>query len=96
MIPGFTTKLSEVTVASAATINAKADILKLTGTVQINTINPSYGGGFGGFCILIPVDGPIVLGTSGNINVGITAAINRAVFMVFVRSLGKWIISSGV
>lgn len=96
MIPGTTSKVSEATIASAATIAAKTDVVKVTGSTQINTILPSYGGGFGGFLILIPVDGSITLGTSGNINVGITAVINRAVFMVYVRSLGKWIINSGV
>lgn len=96
MIPGMTSKMSETTVASAATIVAKSDIVKVTGTTGINTILPNLGGGFGGFLVLVPVDGSIVLGTSGNINVGITAVVNRAVFMVYVRSLGKWIINSGV
>jgi hypothetical protein len=96
MIPGTTSKLSETTVASASTIAAKSDIVKVTGAVQINTISPNFGGGFGGFLVLIPVDGAVTLGTSGNILVGIAAAQNRAVFMVYVRSLGKWVINSGV
>lgn len=96
MIPGTTSKLSESTVASAATISAKTDIVKVTGAVQVNTILPNFGGGFSGFLVLIPTDGALTLGTSGNINVGIAAAQNRAVFLVFVRSLGKWIINSGV
>lgn len=96
MIPGTTSKLSESTVASAASISAKTDIVKVTGSTQINTILPNFGGGFSGLLILIPVDGAVTLGTSGNINVGLAAVINRAVWMVFVRSLGKWIINSGV
>jgi hypothetical protein len=96
MIPGTTSKLSESTVASAASISAKTDIVKVTGSTTINTILPNFGGGFSGLLILIPVDGAITLGTSGNINVGLAAVINRAVWMVFVRSLGKWIINSGV
>jgi hypothetical protein len=96
MIPGTTSKLSESTVASAASISAKTDIVKVTGSTTINTIIPNFGGGFSGLLILIPVDGAITLGTSGNINVGLAAVINRAVWMVFVRSLGKWIINSGV
>lgn len=96
MIPGTTSKLSESTVASAATISAKTDIVKVTGAVAINTILPNFGGGFSGLLILVPVDGAVTLGTSGNINVGIAAAQNRAVFMVFVRSLNKWVINSGV
>lgn len=96
MIPGTTSKMSESTVASAATINAKSDIVKLTGTTQINTIIPNFMGGFGGFLVLIPVDGSITFGTSGNINVGITAVVNRAVFLVYVKSTGKWYLNSGV
>lgn len=96
MIPGTTSKLSQSTVASAATIVAKTDVVLATGTTQINTITPNFGGGFGGLLILIPVDGSIVLGTSGNILVGITAVINRAVYLNFVKSTGKWYINSGV
>lgn len=95
MIPGTTSKLSESTVASAATITAKSDVVKVTGTTQIDTITPRTGG-FGQFLVLIPVDGSVILSTSGNINIGITAVINRAVFLVFVKSTGKWYINSGV
>jgi len=96
MIPGTTSKCSESTVASAASITAKTDIVKVTGSTQINTIIPNFGGGFSGLCILVPTDGAITLGTSGNILVGIAAAQNRSVWLVYVRSLGKWIINSGV
>lgn len=96
MIPGSVSKVSETTIASAASIRATADVCKITGSTQINTIIPGLGTGQSQFLILVPIDGSIILGTSGNINVGITAVINRAVFMVFLRSLGKWIINSGV
>ena len=96
MIPGSTTKLSQTTTASAATINAKTDVILVTGSTQINTITPNFGGGFGGFVILIPTDGAVTLGTSGNIMVGIAMAQNRAVTLVFVRSTGKWYIDNGV
>lgn len=97
MFPGTTTKLSESTVASATAIDAKSDIVKVTGSTAIATINPNFGGGqFCGLVILIPVDGAVVLGTGGNILVGITMAVNRAVMMIYVRSLGKWVIENGV
>jgi hypothetical protein len=96
MIPGLTSKTSETTVASAATITAKSDVVLVTGSTQINTIIPNFGGGFGGFLVLIPTAGSITLGTSGNILVGIAAAQNRSVWLVYVRSLGKWVINSGV
>ena len=70
MIPGTTSKLSETTLASAATISPKTDVVKYR-NYYINTIIPAFGGGFGGFVILIPVDGAVTLGTTGNILVGL-------------------------
>lgn len=96
MFPGSTSKMTETKVASAASIVAKSDILLVSGTTQVDTITPNFGGGFSGMVCLIPVDGSVVLSTSGNILVGITAVINRGVWMTFVRSLGKWVINSGV
>jgi hypothetical protein len=96
MIPGSVSKLTEATMASASAITAKTDIIKLTGTTAVQTIVPGLGGAQSQFLIIIPVDGSVVLGTTGNIAVGITAVQNRAVFLAFVRSLGKWIINSGV
>ena len=96
MIPGTVSKMTEATVASAASITAKADVVKVTGSTQINTIVPGLGTMQGQFLVLVPVDGAVTLGTTGNILVGIAAAQNRAVFLVFVKSLGKWVINSGV
>jgi hypothetical protein len=96
VIPGTTTKLSESTLASAATISPKTDIVLLTGTTTINNIIPTFGGGFSGFVIIVPTAGGITLGTSGNILVGLAAAQNRALMLVFVRSLQKWVIENGV
>lgn len=97
MIPGTTTKLSEGALDSADTISPKTDIVLLAGTTAVNTIIPTFGGGFSGMVILIPTNAAgITLGTAGNINVGIAAAQNRAVWLVYVRSLGKWVINSGV
>jgi hypothetical protein len=95
MIPGITTKLSESVVASATTIRADADVVRVTGTTTIQTILPNNGG-YPAFVVLIPVDGTVTLGTSGNISVGIAAAQNRAVFLVFSLVTGKWHINSGV
>lgn len=96
MIPGRTTKLTESTVASASTINANTDIVLTTGAVTINTIIPNFGGGVAsGLLILIPTTA-LTLGTTGNILVGIAAAVNRAVFLTYVKSLNKWVINSGV
>lgn len=96
MIPGSVSKLSESTVASAASITAKADILYVTGAVQVNTIVPGLGVMQSQLVILVPVDGALTLGTSGNILVGLAAAQNRAVFLVWSKKLQKWLINSGV
>lgn len=96
MIPGSVSKVSETTIASAASIRATADVVKVTGTTGINTIIPGLGPGQSQFLILIPVDGSVVLGTSGNILIGATVVINRAVFMVYSRAAAKWYINSGV
>jgi hypothetical protein len=96
MIPGSVSKLTESQVASATSITAKSDIVKVTGSTAIQTILPGLGTAQSQFLILVPVDGAITLGTSGNISVGIAAAQNRAVFMVYVRTLAKWVINSGV
>lgn len=93
MFSGTIGKMAESTVASAASIAAKTEILRVTGTTQINTILPRE---WSGFCILIPTDGAVTLGTSGNIAVGIIMAQNRAVLLTYVKSLGKWYIESGV
>jgi hypothetical protein len=97
MIPGSVSKLSEVTVASATAITAKADIVNVTGNTQINTINPGLGTAVSQFLILNPVTaGGVTLGTSGNILQGVAAVQNRPVFMVWSKSAQKWLINSGV
>lgn len=95
MIPGVQSKLTESVVASATTITTKTDTVRVTGSTQIETIlSPLLGNGL--MVILIPVDGAVVLGTSGNILVGITMAVNRAVLLVYSKTVGKWYIQSGV
>ena len=95
MIPGSVSKLTEGVMASADKITAKSDILYVSGTTTINTIIPGLGTGVSQFLILVPVTG-FTLGTAGNISVGIAAAQNRAVFMVWSKAAQKWLINSGV
>jgi len=95
MIPGVQSKLSESVVASADSIMVKTDVVRVTGSTAINTIlSPLMGSGM--MVILIPTDGAVALGTSGNILVGITMAQNRAVWLVWNKTAGKWYINSGV
>lgn len=93
-IGGSVDRCTEETVASATSIIADSDVIRLTGSTAVQTILPRSG--FSQSLVLIPVDGTVVLGTSGNILVGISAVINRAVHMTFVKSMNKWVINSGV
>ena len=95
MFPGSVSKMSVQIVATAATIRAKTDVIKLTGAVQIDTIVPAYGKQFCQFLVLIP-GAAVTLSAAGNIAVGIAAAINRAVFLVYDPVTDKWYINSGV
>lgn len=97
MIPGTVSKLSESTVASAASIVAKTDVLRVTGNTQVDTIIPALGGANSLFLVLIPVTaGNLVLSAAGNILIGITAITNRPVWMVWSKAAQKWYINSGV
>jgi hypothetical protein len=84
-------KVTESNVPSATVISAKSDFLRLTGSTQIETI----GSPLLGNCIVIwvtPVDGNIVLGTSGNILVGATLIQNRLYTLIFSKATNKWYI----
>lgn len=99
MIPGRgPARLSEETQASAdPMLVPKNDLVIVTGTTQINTIPPPFGGFVYGLMItLLPISGSVVLGTSGNILVGITMAQNRATTLFWSKSQQKWFIDNGV
>ena len=90
MFPGLTTKVSEETVASASSIDVKADLVLLTGSTAIATIKPNFGGGFSGICILVPLDGTLGLLTTGNIAIAVTMAQKRSTLMTYCKSTGVW------
>lgn len=98
MIPGRgSTRLSTETQASATTMaQPKSDLVVVTGNTQIETIPPPFGGQFVCEITLIPTDGAVTLGTSGNILVGIAMAQNRAVRLVYRPTTSKWYIENGV
>ena len=97
MIPGSVSRVVEgATIASAATLTPRSgEVYRVTGTTQINTINPPLGTGQSQVIWLIPTDGAVILGTSGNILIGITMAQNRATMLIWLRSTGKWYIENG-
>lgn len=91
MIPGTQSKTSEETVASATTIVAKADLVRITGSTQIETINfPLLLNRGGVMFFAVAVDGAVVVGTSGNVLVGQTLAQNRLYTFVYSAIAAKW------
>lgn len=94
MIPGFQSKTTESTVASATSITVKSDLVRLTGSTQVDTIlSPLLLSGQGGVVIfLVAVDGAITLGTGGNILVGQSLAQNRLYMLVYSNTVDKWYI----
>ncbi len=90
MIPGITSKLSEKVIASAATIEADKDLIRLTGSTALATINPHFGGGFSGIVVLVPTDGTLGLLTTGNIAIAVTMAQNRATVLVYSKAAAVW------
>ncbi len=97
MIPGSISKIVEGgIVASAAAITPRGgELFRVTGSTTINTINPPLGVGQSQVLYLIPTDGAITLGTSGNILVGVAMAQNRVVMLVWVKSVAKWFVENG-
>ena len=89
MIPGTTSKISEQTLASAATIYPKTDMVELTGSTAIATIIPAYEG-FSGILILVPTDGTLGLLTTGNIAIAVTMAQNRATVLTYSKKNAVW------
>ena len=89
MIPGRTSKLSEGVVASATSISPKSDLVRVTGSTDIATILPPYGG-FSGILILVPTGSNVNLLNSGNIAVAVTAAQNRATVLVYSKVANVW------
>jgi len=89
MIPGTISKLSEDTLASAASISPKTDMVKLTGSTAIATIRPPYEG-FSGILCLVPLDGTLGLLTTGNIAIAVTMAQERATFLVYSKLTDTW------
>lgn len=91
MFPGTTTKLSEAVVASAATVEVKTDMVRVTGTTSISSIAPvHYGGGFSGILFIVPVDGDVATLTTGNISLAVTMPQSRVTVLVYNHVTNTW------
>ena len=76
---------------SAATIGVDTDIVLLKGTTQVNTITGALSE-YSSKVTIIPLDGPVTFGTTGNILVGAIVAQNRPCDFVWIPQLKKWAI----
>ena len=93
MIPGLQSRTTEETVASATQIAVKADLVRITGATQVDTIRSPLMVDRGGLIIFVtPTDGNLVLGAGGNIAVGATLIQNRLHVLVYSSTAGKWYI----
>ena len=90
MLPGLSTKLSEETLASAATIAPSKDIVILTGTTNVVNITPPRNGGFPTMVILCPVDGTVNTTAAGNIAKAMAIPQNQSCLLVYSKKRNKW------
>lgn len=90
MFEGLTSKLSQDTVASGATVTVKSDFVRVTGTTSIATIKSQFGGGFSGVIFVVPVDGNVATLTTGNIAVAVTMPQNQVTVLVYSKKDSTW------
>lgn len=76
---------------SAATVGVTSDVVVLKGTTQVNTLTGALSE-YSTKVTIIPVDGAVIFGTTGNILVGATVAQNRPCDFIWIPSLKKWVI----
>lgn len=80
---------SAPTIASASAISPSTEIVFVSGTTAIRTINSPFGAGNGGVITIIPT-GAFTTNTLGNIALATTAIVNRALIMTYDPTTQKW------
>jgi hypothetical protein len=93
MIPGYgSSRLKEEVVASAATIQLKADLVRLTGVTQVdNILHPLQAGRNALLIFVYTPDAGVTLSAAGNIAVLQALVTNRLYAYVWSPAAGKWI-----
>lgn len=93
MIPGFgSSRMKEESVASAATITVKADLIRITGTTQIDNILSPVNMGRDGLLIFVYTNGAgVTISAAGNVAVAQALVTNRLYAYAFSTLAGKWI-----
>lgn len=92
MFPGFTTRLSSKTVASAATLDADKDLLVLTGSTALVTLNPKTPNkaGMAQIVFIIPTSGALATTTAGNMVAVVSMLQNTVTMWVWNPATSKW------
>jgi len=94
MIPGYgSSRLKEESVASAATIQIKSDLTRITGTTNIDNIrHPLIQSGQGGLLIFVYTNGAgVTITAAGNVAVLQALATNRLYAYCWSTLAQKWI-----
>jgi len=93
MIPGYgSSRLREESVASAATIQVKGDLIRITGVTQIDNIFSPINVGRDGVLIFVYTNGAgVTISAAGNVAVAQTLVTNRLYVYVYSNLAGKWI-----
>ncbi len=99
MIPGAVSRMVEGSahVPSAGVLTLRGgEIFRISTAGTYNIIHPPISRNVNQSIWFVPTVAGVILGTSGNIAVGITCAIDRVVNLVWLKSTQKWYIESGV
>jgi hypothetical protein len=93
MIPGYgSSRLREEEIASAATIVVKADLVRITGTTQIDNIFSPVNMGRDGVLIFVYTSGAgVTISAAGNVAVSQALVTNRLYVYAFSNLAAKWI-----
>jgi hypothetical protein len=93
MIPGYgSSRLKEEVVASAATIQLKGDLIRLTGTTQVDNMFSPVNVGRDAVLVFIYTNGAgVTISAAGNVSVSQALVTNRLYAYVFSNIAAKWI-----
>ena len=93
MIPGYgSSRLKEEVVASAATIQLKADLIRLTGVTNVDTVlHPLQAGANGLLIFVYTPDAGVTITAAGNVAVAQALVTNRLYAYCWSPTAQKWI-----
>jgi hypothetical protein len=93
MIPGYgSSRLKEEIVASAATIQLKADLIRLTGVTNVDNIfHPLQAGRNGLLIFVYTPDAGVTITAAGNVAVAQALVTNRLYAYCWSPQAAKWI-----